>query len=179
MDRVGRPNSTTSEQRGEIWRRWKEGQSLSDIGRALGNMPGSVYHVVKANGGYVPAERTRSARVLSAADREVISRGIAAGSTLSAIAKDAWTPTHPRNRHDPALVRCRAEQPPPPVPATQHRTPAPWNPANRAPSDACRTRIARIQDQHRPEPSPLTHETPRVVTNSASTSRRERKCTGI
>lgn len=88
MGKVGRPNSTTSEQRREIWRRWKEGQSLSDIGRALGKVPGSVYHVVKANGGYVPAERTRSKRVLSSADREVISRGIAAGSTLTAIAKE-------------------------------------------------------------------------------------------
>ncbi len=48
MARVSRPNRTTSEQRAEIWRRWKDGQSLSDIGRALGKIPGSVYHVVKA-----------------------------------------------------------------------------------------------------------------------------------
>ncbi len=66
MPGIGRPNSTTNEQRREIWRRWKEGQSLSDIGRALGKIPGSIHHVVKANGGYVPAERSRSERVLSA-----------------------------------------------------------------------------------------------------------------
>jgi transposase, IS30 family len=93
MGKGGRPNSTTNEQRREIWRRWKDGQSLSEIGRALGKIPGSVFHVVKANGGYVPAERTRSFRVLSASDREVISRGIAAGSTFTAIANSLGRPT--------------------------------------------------------------------------------------
>lgn len=93
MGNVGRPNSTTNEQRREIWRRWKGGQSLIEIGRALGKIPGSVFHVVKANGGYVPAERTRSSRVLSALDREVISRGIAAGMTFAEIANSLGRPT--------------------------------------------------------------------------------------
>jgi len=85
MAGIGRPNGTANEQRREIWRRWKEGQSLSDIGRALGKIPGSIHHVVKANGGYVPAERSRSARVLSLVDREEISRGLAAGLSFRVI----------------------------------------------------------------------------------------------
>ena len=87
MARMGRPNRTTSEQRREIWQRWKQGESLSEIGRALGKIPGSVYHVVKANGGYVPAERMRSARVLTLHDREEISRGISAGHSLREISR--------------------------------------------------------------------------------------------
>lgn len=76
MGKVGRPNRTTAEQRRDIWQRWKQGQSLSEIGRALGKIPGSVFHVVKANGGFVPAERKRSPRVLSLHEREEISRGL-------------------------------------------------------------------------------------------------------
>lgn len=92
MAKRGRPNRTTAEQRREIWRRWKEGQSLSDIGRALGKVPGSVYHVVKANGGFVPAERMRSPRVLSLHDREEISRGISAGMSFRDIARRIGRP---------------------------------------------------------------------------------------
>lgn len=87
MARTGRPNRTTAQQRREIWQRWKQGQSLSEIGRALGKVPGSVFHVVKANGGFVPAERSRSARVLSLHEREEISRGISAGLSLREIAR--------------------------------------------------------------------------------------------
>ena len=103
MPGIGRPNSTTNEQRREIWRRWKEGQSLSDIGRALGKIPGSIHHVVKANGGYVPAERSRSERVLSLTDREEISRGMAAGESFRDIAvkigRSPSTVSREVNRH--------------------------------------------------------------------------------
>jgi len=103
MPGIGRPNSTTNEQRREIWRRWKEGQSLSDIGRALGKIPGSIHHVVKANGGYVPAERSRSERVLSLTDREESSRGMAAGESFRDIAvkigRSPSTVSREVNRH--------------------------------------------------------------------------------
>lgn len=92
MARTGRANRTTSEQRREIWQRWKQGQSLSEIGRALGKIPGSVYHVVKSNGGYVPRERTRSARALTLHDREEISRGISAGRSLREISQALQRP---------------------------------------------------------------------------------------
>ena len=64
-------------QKKELWRRWKEGESLSEIGRALGKHAGSIHGVVKAHGGIVPAARRRSARTLSFAEREEISRGLA------------------------------------------------------------------------------------------------------
>ncbi|MGW6413485.1 IS30 family transposase [Streptomyces vinaceus] len=85
MARIGRPG-LSDEQKREVWRRWRDGQSLSEIGRALGKVPGSVHGVVAANGGFVPASRTRSAGVLSLAEREEISRGLAAGDSVRAIA---------------------------------------------------------------------------------------------
>jgi IS30 family transposase len=85
MAQMGRPG-LTAEQKRELWSRWKEGESLSEIGRALGKQPGSIHGVVASNGGYVPVPRSRSARVLSFADREEISRGLAEGLSLRAIA---------------------------------------------------------------------------------------------
>ncbi len=35
----------------EVWKRWKRGESLSDIGRALDRIPGAVFHVLAAQGG--------------------------------------------------------------------------------------------------------------------------------
>ena len=37
MARVGRRRMSTAE-KAEVWRRWKRGESLSDIGRALGRI---------------------------------------------------------------------------------------------------------------------------------------------
>ncbi|MEU2741245.1 helix-turn-helix domain-containing protein, partial [Streptomyces sp. NPDC007095] len=85
MARIGRPG-LSDEQKREVWRRWRDGQSLSEIGRALGNVPGAIHGVVAANGGFVPAARTRTAGVLSLAEREEISRGLAAGDSFRAIA---------------------------------------------------------------------------------------------
>jgi IS30 family transposase len=76
MAQMGRPG-LTAEQKRELWARWKDGESLSEIGRALGKQPGSIHGVVASNGGYVPAPRTRSVRALSLDEREEISRGLA------------------------------------------------------------------------------------------------------
>ena len=85
MAQLGRPG-LTSAQRKELWRRWKEGESLSEIGRALGKHAGSIHGVVRADGGIVPAARTRSARTLSLVEREEISRGLAHGGSMRRIA---------------------------------------------------------------------------------------------
>jgi len=82
---MGRPG-LSSAQKAELWQRWKSGQSLSDIGRALGKHAGSVHGVLSANGGILPATRCRSSRSLSLAEREEISRGIAAGASMRKIA---------------------------------------------------------------------------------------------
>ncbi len=86
MAQRGRPGLTT-EQKRELWSRWRSGESLSEIGRALGTQPGSVHGVVASNGGYVPAPRSRSMRTLSFAEREEISRGLAEGASLRTIAR--------------------------------------------------------------------------------------------
>jgi IS30 family transposase len=82
-------------QKCEIWRRWKEGWSLSDIGRALGTIPGSIHDVVSANGGVVAVQRQRAAIALTFAEREWISRGLVSEESLGVIAswlgRPPWT----------------------------------------------------------------------------------------
>ena len=45
MARTGRPG-LSHEQKTELWQRWKAGETLSDIGRALGKHAASVFGVV-------------------------------------------------------------------------------------------------------------------------------------
>ncbi len=87
MAQMGRPGLSAS-QKAELWQRWKSGQSLSDIGRALGKHAGSVHGVVSSNGGIVPPNRCRSRLALTLAEREDISRGIAKGCTIRQIAAE-------------------------------------------------------------------------------------------
>lgn len=76
----------TASERDELWRRWKQGQSLTEIGRALGRWHDVVRRVVVSTGGFPPPDRHRSPRVLSLAEREEISRGISADRTATQIA---------------------------------------------------------------------------------------------
>ena len=61
MAQMGRPGLSLAQKK-ELWRRWKEGESLSEIGRALGKHAGSIHGVVKANGGIVPTTRMSPSR---------------------------------------------------------------------------------------------------------------------
>jgi IS30 family transposase len=72
--------------RREIWQRWRQGESLRAIARALERRPTVVHKVVAATGGFAPVRRHRSARVLSLAEREEISRGVATGQSARQIA---------------------------------------------------------------------------------------------
>jgi IS30 family transposase len=85
--RIGRRYGLSSVQKTEIWRRWKGGESLHEIGRALGKDHGSIQFLLSQRGGIVPAARRRSLRTLTLAEREDISRGIASGSSIREIAK--------------------------------------------------------------------------------------------
>ena len=58
MPHTGRPG-LSAEQKLELWTRWKNGESLSDIGRALGKHAASVFTIVVAKGGIAPAIRRR------------------------------------------------------------------------------------------------------------------------
>ena len=86
MARMGRPGLSDTE-KAELWKRWKEGQTLSEIGRALGKHAGSIHGVLSLNGGIYPAKRKRSRLALTLLEREEISRGIAAGHSIRQIAK--------------------------------------------------------------------------------------------
>jgi len=74
-------------QKADIWRRWKAGQSLHDIGRAYGKAHPSIRGVLLPRGGIAPAARRRSRLALTLAEREDISRGIASTSSIRAIAR--------------------------------------------------------------------------------------------
>lgn len=86
MAQMGRPGLSEQQKR-ELWQRWKEGQSLTEIGDALGRHAASIHGVVSHTGGIAPPARRRSARSLTVAEREEISRGLAAGHSIRAIAR--------------------------------------------------------------------------------------------
>jgi IS30 family transposase len=70
-----------------MWRRWKAGESLHEIGRAFGKDHGSIQFLLSQRGGIVPPTRRRSLRTLTLAEREDISRGLASGSSIREIAR--------------------------------------------------------------------------------------------
>jgi IS30 family transposase len=77
----------SEQQRNDMWRRWKAGQSLHEIGRACGKAHGVIQFMLAQHGGIAPATRHRSLRTLTLAEREEISRGIASGGSIREIAK--------------------------------------------------------------------------------------------
>jgi len=70
----------------DIWDRVGAGESVKSIARSLRREPSSLRQVLKRTGGIRPPERKRSVRCLSHAEREEISRGIAAGESLRQVA---------------------------------------------------------------------------------------------
>ena len=70
----------------ELWERWRAGESISDIARALHKPPGSMHGMLQATGGFSPPELHRRRCALTPSEREEISRGLAAGESLRAIA---------------------------------------------------------------------------------------------
>ena len=77
----------SGDQRADMWKRWKAGQSLHEIGRALGKEHNVIYILLARHGGITPVARRRSRWALTLAEREEISRGIAGGCSLRIIAQ--------------------------------------------------------------------------------------------
>lgn len=77
----------TSEQRAEIWDRWRRGESMSSIGRGFDRNSSSIYPLLSRTGGIRPPERTRSRLALSLIEREEISRGLESELSLRCIAR--------------------------------------------------------------------------------------------
>ena len=70
----------------ELWRRWRQGESLRLIARRMGKRGPSVRAFVLQTGGVQRHPPCRAARCLSMAEREEISRGVAAGEPCRQIA---------------------------------------------------------------------------------------------
>src|SRR3989449_4370263 len=88
----------TPKQRAEVWDRWRDGQCIADIARALERRNKSgVYRVLALNGGISPAARRRGPRARRVGEREESSPGVAAGrSTPTDAAGRLAPPPHPR-----------------------------------------------------------------------------------
>ena len=70
----------------QVWVRLKAGEAAKPTARALGLCTGTVRAYLIRCGGVRPEPRRRAADRLSVADREEISRGLAAGESIRAIA---------------------------------------------------------------------------------------------
>ena len=76
----------SAEQRAEMWDRWQRGESINSIGRAFERGHSSISGQFVRAGGIRPLARRRSRLALTLSEREEISRGIACGLSLRAIA---------------------------------------------------------------------------------------------
>ena len=77
----------TALERAELWQRWKHGESASAISRALSCNHGTIFHLMQRTGGVAPPARCRSQHALTGAERETLSRGLAAGWSLRHISR--------------------------------------------------------------------------------------------
>jgi IS30 family transposase len=86
MAKIGR-SGLPSDRRQEVWERWKAGDSISEISRAVGSPPGSIFSILLPFGGIYQAPQRRRRDALSLDEREEISRGLAAGESYRAIGR--------------------------------------------------------------------------------------------
>ena len=77
----GRSYRLTRPERKALWEHWKAGHSIPEIARTLQRNASSIRETVVRRGGIAPVSCFRSERVLSLAERERISRGLAAGES--------------------------------------------------------------------------------------------------
>ena len=76
----------TEKDKALMWDRWQKGESLHSIARHFGRGHSSIQGVLGRTGGIRPLSRRRSRLSLTLADREEISRGLAAGRSMRSIA---------------------------------------------------------------------------------------------
>lgn len=88
LDRQGLSGDETQ----DLWQHWKGGQNMSQIGRLLGKASWSVQSVIHRRGGVTPVPRSRAERTLGLAEREEISRGLAAQLSFRQIAQGLARP---------------------------------------------------------------------------------------
>lgn len=77
----------TESQKALMWERWQKGESLQQIARLFDRNHSSVQGILAETGGICPAPRHRSRWALTLAEREEISRSLAAGSSIRSLAR--------------------------------------------------------------------------------------------
>src|SRR6266496_2956444 len=85
----------SASQRALIWDRWQKGETLHQIAGLFDRYHSSVHRILAESGGIRPAERHRSRLALTLTEREEITRGVVAGSSIRSIAAllgraDCW-----------------------------------------------------------------------------------------
>jgi IS30 family transposase len=70
-----------------MWERWRAGESLQHIAQLFDRNHSSVAGILAQTGGIQPPPRRRSKRSLTLAEREEISRGLAADDSIQSIAR--------------------------------------------------------------------------------------------
>jgi len=76
----------TDSQKALMWERWQKGDSLQQIAQLFDRNHTSVQGILVRTGGIRPAQRHRSRLALTLAEREEISRAVAAGNSIRSIA---------------------------------------------------------------------------------------------
>ncbi|MBA3502791.1 MAG: IS30 family transposase [Deltaproteobacteria bacterium] len=79
-------------ERQELWSRWRRGESVALISRALKRDEHTVRAVLLRTGGFSPRIRKRSRLRLSEHEREEVSRGLCTGVSIRAIAAQLGRP---------------------------------------------------------------------------------------
>jgi IS30 family transposase len=76
----------TQVQKALMWERWKQGDSLHQIAQLFDRHHSSIRGILAQTGGICPPQRRRSSMALTLAEREEISRSLAAGHSVRLIA---------------------------------------------------------------------------------------------
>jgi transposase, IS30 family len=76
----------SASQRALIWERWRKGETIHQIAGLFDRYHSSIQRILAESGGIQPAERHRSRLALTLTEREEISRGVVAGSSIRSIA---------------------------------------------------------------------------------------------
>ena len=77
----------TQTQKDLMWERWKKGESLQQIAQLFDRHHSAIQGILIRTGGIQPPKRIRSQLALTLAEREAISRGVAANQSIRSIAK--------------------------------------------------------------------------------------------
>jgi len=76
----------TESQKALMWERWRKGDSLQQIAQLFDRNHSSIQGILAESGGIQPAPRHRSRLALTLAEREEISRSVAAGQSIRSMA---------------------------------------------------------------------------------------------